>query len=137
MRTRFDPLLRLREQAEDDARQGLATALRRAEAIAVRLEALRAEADAPHAAQLAALWELVVEERARHRAAIEAAEAELGEAEGRIARARAALDEAYRRAEALRRAVEAKREAARAESARAERKELDALAGQLFANRRR
>ncbi|WP_373049416.1 hypothetical protein [Vulgatibacter sp.] len=137
MRTRFDPLLRLRERTEEEAKLAVASELRGAEAVRARIAAfLEAEARPPGDAA-AAFWELHGAERLRHRATLERLEVELAAAEARVEGARATLAAAHRAAESLRRAVESRHAAALMEAARRERKAQDELAALRFSFLRR
>lgn len=135
-KTRLDPVVRLREQDEDEARRALAAQLQ-------QLRALRdAEARAHAATRLdgrqsaaAAQWDLVDQAHVRALAAAEQARAEVRAAEERERQVRAAHHQAHARAEAVRRVAEARREELRTEWSRREARALDDIAVAAFAHR--
>lgn len=127
--TRLDPVVKLREREEQEARLRLADAIRKtAEARQALLDArLRAAADL-RATGVAALWAMVEDSHARAIREVKRLAAEVDRAVAEEERVRAEYVAAHRAAEAVRRVRETRREELRTEAARRERKELDELA---------
>lgn len=127
-RTRLDPLLRLRVQAEDSAHRALAEAQRLLQQAQDRFDAARQRARAPLPAG-GKVEELAVAELARERAEEDAhREAErLSAARTRTESSRENAQAAHREADVARRAVERKRALLLLERERKESRELDAM----------
>lgn len=140
VKTRLDLLVRLREQAEEAARVAharAAAALRAAQEREAALRAAMARERDDARPTIADDWHLIEASQRRAMRAIEEAQAKVLEAQGAERSAKAALDEAHRSAEAVRRAADAKRAELRLELERKERKELDGIAQMLHAHRRK
>lgn len=128
MKTRLDPVLRLREKEEEAAAIALAGAAAKVkEALeAVERATLEARRNALESGS-AADWDLreLAQQRALER--LERAKADHAAALTAEEEARRSLEVAHQRTEAVRRVADARRAEARAEADRKERKEMDEL----------
>jgi len=136
-RTRFDPLVGIRERTELRALENLANAHGYLQRAARRLEGVRRSANADgRVAGTAKLWIVEEDAHARARAALHAAEREVAAAAREERSAQATYQVAQRAAEVARRAREGKRAEILAERARAEGRALDEQATLAFNARR-
>jgi flagellar export protein FliJ len=129
-KTRLDPVVKLRERDEREARLRLAEGIRETAAARQRLHdaRLRLAAAAPPGAGPAALYAAAEAARARALREVQRWAGEVDRAVAREEQLRKAYLAAHRAAEALRRVREARREEWVAEEARRERRRFDELA---------
>jgi flagellar export protein FliJ len=129
-KTRLDPVVKLRERDEKEARLRLAEGIRETAVARQRLEEarLRLAAAAPPGAGPAALYAAAEAARTRALREVQRCAGEVDRAVAREEQLRTAYLAAHRAAEALRRVREARREELATEEARRERRMFDELA---------
>lgn len=136
-KTRLDPVVRLREREEQQARLRLAEAIRKtADAKQRLLDARLRYAEGLRTTALAAIWVVADDARGRALREVQRCEGDVTRAAAEEERVRAEFVAAHRAAEAVRRVRDARREEYRAEVARRERIEFDELAGLGFFHQR-
>lgn len=129
LKTRLDPVVKLRERAEDECAIELARASEMTRQARDKLALIDDRLRRENRRQGdAADWELAEAATARALKERKVAEAELKKAEGAEAAARVAYAQAHKKAEAVRRVAEARRKAILKEAEVAERKLMDEVA---------
>jgi flagellar export protein FliJ len=136
-KTRLDPLVKLKERAEERARRNLAKASQDLALIQSKLDQLRQlAAKDSQVSGSAADWELRDVAHARALSDIRKAEEGVAAAARREQTAREAYGAAYRELDAIRRAAEARRSELMLELETRERKELDELGQSAFTRKK-
>lgn len=132
LRTRLDPVVKLREREEKSSREHLARATAEAQSAFARVTQTQASVnrDERRSADVAE-WAMLDAAHCQARTELHRAQAKLESATVNVGAARAAHTTAHSRAEAVRRAAEARRAEHQQEQARAESRELDEVGSLL------